>query len=98
MLTRNEVFNIINDKINLILNDIDDSSERNISDCTSFVKDLEFKSLMMAQLIMLVQDDILVEPFSEIYSISDISTIGEFVDVYYKTIVNDKNKEANNEI
>ncbi|KZX70649.1 hypothetical protein A3712_00295 [Vibrio sp. HI00D65] len=94
MLTRNEVFNIVTNKIKLILNDIDDSSERNVFDSTSFVKDLEFKSLMMAQLIMLVQDDILVEPFSEIYSISDISTIGEFVDVYYQTIVNDKTIEV----
>lgn len=54
----------------------------NISKEMNLVKDLHFTSLMIAQLIMLIQEDIRSEPFSNLYAISDMITISDYINVY----------------
>lgn len=48
----------------------------------NLVKDLHFTSLMIAQLIMLVQEEIQIEPFTNQYAISDMITVSDYIYVY----------------
>lgn len=54
----------------------------NLTSEMNLVKDLHFTSLMIAQLIMLVQEEIQIEPFSNQYAISDMITVSDYIYVY----------------
>lgn len=56
--------------------------EREINSHHRLVQDLNFTSLMVAQLIMLIQDEIEKEPFANDHAISDMITVSDYINVY----------------
>ncbi|MBD1577963.1 hypothetical protein HC723_16355 [Vibrio sp. S11_S32] len=86
----NQILNLTKTYITEIMtdNELDTSVILNID--TNFIHDLMFKSLMLAQLIMLIQEDLDVEPFMDDFSIVDVKTIGDFVNVYSISLSDNK--------
>ncbi|EKC9275619.1 hypothetical protein AAE115_004236 [Salmonella enterica] len=53
-----------------------------IKENKSIISDFNFSSLMVAQLILLIQEEINLEPFSNGYTISDMLTVSDYIKVY----------------
>ncbi|MDE1330417.1 hypothetical protein [Vibrio aestuarianus] len=83
MLNKISIEKIVKENIKSVLEDNAISLKNDIDITNKFVEDLGFNSLMIAQLIMLVQDEIESEPFLNDYAISDVKCVDDFCNVYY---------------
>ncbi len=84
MLEQEQVYDIIVEAISTVMASNDIILEREIMKDSQFISDLGFNSLMLAQLIMLVQEKIDYEPFINDYAISDIVTVADLIRAYAK--------------
>ncbi len=76
-----DIKGIILTAVNQVLIDNELSIE-DIDENKNIISDLQFSSLMVAQLIMLIQEEIDLEPFSNGYIISNMHTISDYIKVY----------------
>jgi acyl carrier protein len=86
MLTEKEdenekIRDIIFDAIRQVMDD-NEIIRSELSGSKELIKDLSFSSLMLAQLILLIQEEVDLEPFSNGFIISDMITIDDYIDVY----------------
>jgi len=88
MLIKNEnskqqVKIVIFESINQVMID-NEITPIEITEDKELINELSFSSLMIAQLIMIIQDKINCEPFTSGYAISDLITVGDCVRIYAK--------------
>ncbi|EGY4506771.1 hypothetical protein MX201_002524 [Salmonella enterica] len=81
MKSYEEIKIIVLNAVNQVLIDNELTIEK-INENKNIISDLQFSSLMVAQLIMLIQEEVDLEPFSNGYIISDMHTIADYINVY----------------
>ncbi|MFP1778096.1 hypothetical protein ACLEEB_02460 [Lonsdalea quercina] len=86
MLSNIKVSNVVFGSIKTVLLENEIQLDKEITLACSFIDDLYFTSLMIAQLIMLVQEEIDYEPFYEDYAISDVVKVQDFIKIYSKEV------------
>lgn len=82
MLRKNVINSMVVRAVKEVLSEADVPQPAEIKSTHNFVSDLSFSSLMIAQLIMVIQESTDKEPFTENVAISDIVTVKDMIDAY----------------
>jgi acyl carrier protein len=80
MLTRSTINEAVHSEIKLLLTDTLEHDET-IRDSSTF-SDLGLNSLMLARLVIALEEEFTVDPFSMDRSIVDVHTVGDLVEAY----------------
>ncbi|WP_278808283.1 hypothetical protein [Obesumbacterium proteus] len=82
MLSKDKIIHTVIEAVKEVLIDSDMNYPSEITGKESFISDLSFSSIMIAQLVMIIQEYIEKEPFNEDIAISDIITINDMIAAY----------------